>query len=346
MKTTYRRIRRKATSTNERFFKKENNEQSFFSEKISAPFFNPSPIAVQRKCDHCEEEDKKNHDVKKKEEEKDMKIQKKEAASSSTSSASNASITSSLGNGTPLPNDAGTYFGNRMGYDFSNVQVHTNADAAQSAKDINAKAYTIGNNIVFNEGQFNTTTDEGKKLLAHELAHVMQQDEQRISRKEDEPECNEELNLEGLTDAVYNKGAGTMIGEKKKAAKGCDGCEDDCIQVTGTLKVPYKVDTTVTLPDVPDDLRPCQQQRVSSAIKNKLAPHEQQHVAAFKTFNGTGLLPVNYKGCEGGYNSHQESLAEAEYERRKNIADAKSAKLDPFSIDVDLCCKDTKPGKK
>ena len=67
------------------------------------------------------------------------------------------------------------FFGSRMGYDFGNVKIHTGKDAADSAKDVNAKAYTIGNNIVFNDGQYNTGSIEGKKLLAHELTHVMQQ---------------------------------------------------------------------------------------------------------------------------------------------------------------------------
>lgn len=341
--------RRSHTAHDGNFFKKETNEQSFFGEQTHKPFFNSSPLNVQRKCDNCEEEDKKKNqqEPKKKEEEKDVKLQKKEAGSAPISRSAAVHGPSLNSTGSSLPRQAQQFFSARMGYDFSGVQIHTGNEAAQSAKNINAKAYTIGNNIVFNEGQYSTETNEGKKLLAHELVHVMQQDENIISRKEEaEPECNETLDLEGLTDAVYNKGAGTAIGEKKKAAKDCDDCDDDCKQISGTLKVPYNVDTTVTLPAVPDDLRPCQQQRVSSAIKTKLAPHEQQHVAAFKTFNGNAMLPINYKGCEAGYNSYLEGLAETEYERRKNIADAKSSKLDPFVVDVDLCCKDKPSGKK
>lgn len=236
------------------------------------------------------------------------------------------------------------FFSARMGYDFSHVEVFTGPEATASARQLSAQAYTIGNRIVFNTNRYEPETEKGKKLLAHELAHVVQQDHHRLSKK-DEEDCNEKLDLEGYTDAVYNKGAGTTIGEKKIKSKGCDDCEESCIQATGSLKVPYTVKTTVSLPTVPDDLRPCQKQRVASAIKNKLAPHEQKHVAAFKTFNGTPLLPIKYKGCESGYDSYLESLAEAEYERRKNIADAKSAKLDPFIVDVDLCCKDVAPKK-
>ena len=64
---------------------------------------------------------------------------------------------------------------NRMVYDFSNVKIHTGQNAARSAQSINALAYTSGHNIVFNEGQYAPTTDSGKRLLAHELTHVIQQ---------------------------------------------------------------------------------------------------------------------------------------------------------------------------
>ena len=62
-----------------------------------------------------------------------------------------------------------------MGYDFSNVKVHTDKEAVESAKAVNAKAYAVGNNVVFNEGQYNDESSEGKKLMAHELTHVLQQ---------------------------------------------------------------------------------------------------------------------------------------------------------------------------
>lgn len=60
-------------------------------------------------------------------------------------------------------------------FDLSRVRVHTDARAAESAHEINALAYTLGNNIVFGAGQFAPWTHEGQKLIAHELAHVAQQ---------------------------------------------------------------------------------------------------------------------------------------------------------------------------
>jgi hypothetical protein len=69
-----------------------------------------------------------------------------------------------------------------MNYDFSEVKIHKDDVAARSAQSINALAYTSGNNIVFNHSQFSPETNQGKKLLAHELTHVMQQSSNNVQR--------------------------------------------------------------------------------------------------------------------------------------------------------------------
>jgi hypothetical protein len=74
-----------------------------------------------------------------------------------------------------LPSSTNQFFKARMGHDFSNVKIHTNKDAATSANELNARAYTKGEQIVFNEQEYNPHSTDGKKLLAHELAHVVQQ---------------------------------------------------------------------------------------------------------------------------------------------------------------------------
>jgi hypothetical protein len=63
----------------------------------------------------------------------------------------------------------------RFGCDFSRVRVHTGATAEQSARGVNASAYTLGQEVVFGEGRFSPGTQEGKHLIAHELTHVVQQ---------------------------------------------------------------------------------------------------------------------------------------------------------------------------
>lgn len=68
----------------------------------------------------------------------------------------------------------------RFGHDFSQVRVHTDAKAAESARAVNALAYTVGNHIAFNENLHRPYSIEGRQLIAHELAHVVQQSQSTI----------------------------------------------------------------------------------------------------------------------------------------------------------------------
>jgi hypothetical protein len=81
------------------------------------------------------------------------------------------------GGGQPLAADLRGFMRARTGFDFSNVRVHADSQAAASASRIAARAYTLGNHIYFDEGQYQPASHEGRKLLGHELAHVVQQGE-------------------------------------------------------------------------------------------------------------------------------------------------------------------------
>jgi hypothetical protein len=77
--------------------------------------------------------------------------------------------------GRPLDNDTRSFMEPRFDRDFSNVKIHDDRKAAESARSLDALAYTAGNNIVFGSGQYDPHSDSGKRLLAHELTHVTQQ---------------------------------------------------------------------------------------------------------------------------------------------------------------------------
>jgi hypothetical protein len=77
--------------------------------------------------------------------------------------------------GRPLEPDVRTDMESRMGHDFSDVRVHDDSSAAQSAQAVNAHAYTVGSNIVFQRDQYDPSSTAGKTTLAHELTHVVQQ---------------------------------------------------------------------------------------------------------------------------------------------------------------------------
>jgi len=78
--------------------------------------------------------------------------------------------------GQPLPHSQRRYFEARFGQDFSAVRIHDDSNAHQSAAAINARAFTLGNHISFDQGQYAPHTAPGRRLLAHELAHVSQPD--------------------------------------------------------------------------------------------------------------------------------------------------------------------------
>ena len=79
------------------------------------------------------------------------------------------------GGGAPLPPTVQAQMEAGLGADFSGVRVHEDGSAAASAQAVNAKAYTVGHEVVFNKGAYQPDTDEGRHTLAHELTHVVQQ---------------------------------------------------------------------------------------------------------------------------------------------------------------------------
>lgn len=79
------------------------------------------------------------------------------------------------GGGTPLDSDTRSMMESRLGSDFSDVHVHTDTTAHESAKSVNAQAYTVGNDIVFQAGSYQPDSPTGQHMLAHELTHVVQQ---------------------------------------------------------------------------------------------------------------------------------------------------------------------------
>jgi Domain of unknown function (DUF4157) len=178
MRTIKARRHRRPASRDMTTLQSGQREPLFFGQTAPAPFFQPAiavrHAGIQRKCAACEGEEKVQRVPAKKEEEK---LQRKESATASTVPTHAAAnyIGSINGKGQPLSVRQQSFYGNRMGADFSRVKIHTGPEAAASAKDINAQAYAYGNHIVFNEGKYQPEASEGKHLLAHELNHVVQQ---------------------------------------------------------------------------------------------------------------------------------------------------------------------------
>ncbi len=147
--------------------------------------------AIQRMCDPCSQEyaaaAREKRTVRRANlcpkcaSEENLKIQRKPESTISSDSAVPDSFVSSLGAGQPLDRAAREYFEPRFGADFSQVRVHAGRTAAESASSINALAYTLGHNVVFGAGQYQPNTLQGKRLLAHELTHVVQQSNRDVA---------------------------------------------------------------------------------------------------------------------------------------------------------------------
>lgn len=110
-------------------------------------------------------------------EEEEQLIHAKELSGKTPEVTSNleSRINSIRGGGQPLPKSERTFFEPRFGHDFSQVRIHTNERAADIARILNAQALTLGSDIVLAKDQYQPATAVGKNLLAHELAHVLQQ---------------------------------------------------------------------------------------------------------------------------------------------------------------------------
>ncbi len=123
-------------------------------------------------------------------------IQTKEQSSQITdwNSQTARKISNFWATGQPLPVSTQKFFELRFGTDFSNVRVQTGSNASESARTINARAFTIGNTIAFGTGEYSPESVSGRKLLAHELTHVLQQEQlssnyskiQRLPKSKDE----------------------------------------------------------------------------------------------------------------------------------------------------------------
>jgi Domain of unknown function (DUF4157) len=97
------------------------------------------------------------------------------AAAATTPAGVDSALRASRGNGNPLDPSTRASMSDRFGHDFTGVRVHADSSAAALSDRLNAKAFTVGNDVYFNRGRFDPSSGQGERLLAHELAHVVQQ---------------------------------------------------------------------------------------------------------------------------------------------------------------------------
>ena len=131
----------------------------------------PEQNFIQRKCAHCEDEERVQR--------KPLVsfIQKKTSDNNYVAATYTISsqIASTKGSGNSMNEPTRSFMENRFGTDFSNVNIHTDNNATQLSNQLSAQAFTVGNDIYFNEGKYQPESSDGQRLLAHELTHVVQQ---------------------------------------------------------------------------------------------------------------------------------------------------------------------------
>ena len=128
---------------------------------------------LQRKCSACQNEEM---------------VQKKGENTGGTvaSKSLTQQINGSKGRGHKMDSGTQSFMESRFGTDFSQINIHTGSQATQMNGELNAQAFTVGNDIYFNQGKYNPASSEGKHLLAHELTHTIQQGgiQRKIQKKD------------------------------------------------------------------------------------------------------------------------------------------------------------------
>ncbi len=113
----------------------------------------------------------------------DRQLQTMAIQGQSTSAANLPSIVQKVisSTGQPLDHTTKAFMESRFGYDFGHVRIHASPQAGEAATAVNARAFTVGSMVVFDHGEYSPTSVEGRRLLAHELAHVVQQSPKKPS---------------------------------------------------------------------------------------------------------------------------------------------------------------------
>jgi hypothetical protein len=115
------------------------------------------------------------------EEEEELQAKATSGHLSEVNSNLESQIQSLKGGGQPLSENDRAFFEPRFGHDFSHVRVHTESSAADTAKSINARAFTLGNHVAMDSGEYHPNSRSGQRLLGHELTHVIQQGSRELT---------------------------------------------------------------------------------------------------------------------------------------------------------------------
>jgi hypothetical protein len=118
--------------------------------------------------------------------------------------------------GRPLDPETRRYMESHIGFDFGKVRVHTDARAAASARALGARAYTLGSHVVFSSGRYAPKSAEGRRLLAHELTHVVQQSPSIASRPLGVSRAPSKIQRDDEGPSIWSDPKGWLLSKAKK----------------------------------------------------------------------------------------------------------------------------------
>ncbi len=191
----------------------------------------------------------------------------------------------------------------------------------------------------------------GDEPQAEELPPITPLQDVQVEAPSDSPDETDHgrvVTLRGLTTAHWSQSTNSAQTSNLQFQRstGCSGscAEDDpCISVSATLTCSYNVPVDVSLPDLSAmDLNECERAQAQNWIDTVLAPHEQQHVQKFSTYNGTTTRTISFTSCNSTAQAtlaeRAQTMLDSERASRQSSAQALSDALDPFSFDFELNC--------
>ena len=219
------------------------------------------PMRIKRMCTECEEETAQRQPIE--EEEEELQVKEMPGQTPEATPDLESRINSLKGGGQPLDPATRSFFEPRFGQDFGSVRVHSDRTAADIAKSINARAFTLGNHVAMGSGEYHPNSQSGRRLLGHELTHVVQQQrfsELTVVRRTPDPRLPEIV--EAIRDMRNTPFSRTSVIEH-------------LFERTGALDL-----------SDPDNLRP-----IVSAIQHYLVPHHGHEVLLLFLASTDARLP-------------------------------------------------------
>ncbi len=187
----------------------------------------PEP-AVQRMCAECEEERESKAGATTSEAVGELKAKAEPGRTPQVPEGFQERFQSVQGGGRTLSPSERSFFEPRFARDFGNVRLHTGHEAAELARSVQARAFTLGSSVVFGPGQYTPDTEGGRKLLAHELTHVVQQGKEGAGRVQRVVDF-----AAGFTNISLTRGAAATIGASNFNYNDANFTADVTITATG-----------------------------------------------------------------------------------------------------------------